>query len=231
MGYKVIKGDGNLICTANQLIDNKKCYVKVIFGSNEGNMINEFVDSINKIKCKEKTNPKIFAFNRRDFMSFILSRAIKYRGSNDPIMPLNRWQIEDVKEKFGNFNDEYLMFKYFELDFIPYKQYTLSELMSDNAIIKEFLMVQSSKIFNLSAIVSRLTDVTYSDNSAPKIVVSLEVEPIVEKLEEFKETFKYLKNESDETLLFYMKNNFAFSRLLAVSICKLEEEQVEENAS
>lgn len=227
MEYKISKTESGLVMRTNSIINHKKSSIKVILGNNEKDIIKEFVNSINIITIKEKQVPHVFTFNRRDYMSYILSRIIKY---GDDIqadgIPLNKWKIEDIRDKFGNYNDEYMLFDYFDLPPIKNKNFYSEELRNSKKEISDFFIQATNKIYNLSFISSKIIDNTYSDNYGPKVVVSFEIEPIREKLEEFKNVFKYLKDESEETLLRYMKNNFIFGRLLGISICKLSDQRV-----
>lgn len=226
--YNIEKTNGSITCRTKTEIDNRKCFIKIILGTREDLMIKEFISSINVITLKEKSNPHLFTFNRRDYMAFILSRIIKYYKEDFRAdgLPLNKWQIEDIKEKFGNFNDEYILFDYFDLPAISNKYFYAEEMYSNSKEISDFFKQSANRIINLSTIVSRLLDNTYSNNNGPKVVISLEIEPLKEKIEEFKTTFPYYKDESEETLLRYMKNNFAFSRLLGISICRFSNERV-----
>ena len=162
-------------------------------------------------------------------MAFILSRIIKYYREEDIKLdgnPLNKWQIEDIRDKFGNFNDEYILFNYFGLEPIENKIFYIDEMYRDKKMISDFFKQASNRIYNLSIIASRILDNTYTYNEGPKVVISLEIEPILEKRDEFLRTFPYLKDEPEETIIRYMKNNFAFSRLLGIAICRLTDKKV-----
>ena len=228
MAYEIQKTENGLICWTKSEIDKKKCFVKIILGSKEENILKEFISSINIITTKEKDNPHIFTFNSRDYISFILSRIIKYYDENVRLdgMPLSKWKIEDLRYKFGNFNDEYILFDYFGLAPIKNKYFYIDEMLEDKKEMADFFNNAANKIYNLSVITSRILENTYTDNSGPKIVVSLEIEPEKERLDEFKQTFPYMKDEPEETLLRYMRNNIAFSKLIGISICRLTNKKV-----
>lgn len=232
MKFEIQKNNGSLTCWSKTSIDKKKCFVKIILGTKEENILKEFIGSINVITTREREYPHIFTFNRRDYMSFILSRIIKYY-ENDLILdgtPLDKWRIEDLRDKFGNFNDEYILFNYFGLEPIENRYFYADEMQNNKNEIASFFKQASTKIYNLSVIASRLLRNTYSFNTGPKVVISLEVQPLLEKKDEFLKTFPYLKDEPEETIIRYMRNNFAFSKLLGIAICKLTDKPVEEEA-
>lgn len=230
MEFDIQKNENGLTYLAKPIIDKRKSYMKIILGENEEDILKEFISSINVITTRGRAYPHIFTFNSRDYMAFILSRVVKYYSDEIRLdgSPLNKWRIEDLRYKFGNFNDEYILFDYFGLSPIENRYFYTEEVYKDKKEMAAFFNNASNKIYNLSVIASRIIDNTYSDNWGPKVVVSLEIEPQRDRLEEFKETFPYLKDEPEETLLRYMRNNFAFSRLMGISICRLTDTKIEE---
>ena len=204
------------------IIDNKKTYIKTIISSEEEEIINEFVKTIVTIRNVQKYNPQFFVFNRREFMSFLLSRFVLFNTQQD-VIPIKKYDIEDIREKLGNYNDEEIVFKYFGYDKSD-EVFIFDELKKDKEEMINFFKTALNNIVNLTKITSKIINNTCPSNYLPRVIVTLEVEPILDKMEEFKNTFKYLKDEEDSKIIRYMKNNFAFSKILAISVCHLSDE-------
>lgn len=224
MKYDIVKNNRNLICRTRTLVDEKRdCFIKIIIGNSEEEIIKEFLISIKKIMDKEVITPQFFTFNRRDFTSFIYSRIVKYNITESKnVLPLNKWKIEDLRDKFGNFNNETTLFEYFNLPETTERIYKLKDITEDINILKSFFINTTNKINNLSIITSRLMETTYSDHTGPKIIVTIEVEPLIDLKEKFLKTFPYLKENSEEDIIRFMKNNLAFSRILGITISNLD---------
>lgn len=212
------------------IIENKLAFIRTIISEDEKELIEEYVKTIEKIKLKNKVLPQIFAFDRRIYMPFILSRALKYTiNLQEVLMPLNKWRIEDISEKFGNFNSEYEIYDYLNLNYIKLNK-TLKESKEIKEDYKNYILSQIKRVNSLAIVVSKMLNITYQDNFNSKLIVTLETEPIQEKIEEFKLRYNYI-NSSEEEIKRYMKMNFNYSKLVSISICQLTdvEKKGEEN--
>lgn len=203
------------------LIENNKIgLIKTIISEDEKEIIEEYIKTIERIRLKNKVLPQIFTFDRRTYMSFILSRALKYTiNLQEVLMPLNKWRIEDISEKFGNFNNEYDIYDYLNLDYIKIDK-TLLESKKDNEDYKKYILSQIKRIKSLGKVVTKMLDITYQDNFNSKLIVILETEPIKEKIEDFKNKYNY-KDTNESEIIRYMKMNFNYSKLVGISICQL----------
>lgn len=205
------------------IIDNKLAFGKTIISKDEEYIINQFIECLKKIKENEKSNLQFFVYNRKEFMSYLLSRFILFNTEQD-IIPINRYRIEDIREKLGNYNDDNIVYNYFGYD--KYEQDFSSDELEDKNELALFITKAIANIKNLSKITSGIVKNTYQENFCPKIVVSLEIEPILDKKQEFKDTFTYLKDEPEDKIIRFMKNNFIFSKILSISICQLTDKEV-----
>lgn len=208
-------------------LENKIGLIKTIISEDEKELIEEYVKTIEKIRLKNKVLPQIFTFDRRIYMSFILSRALKYTiNLQEILMPLNKWKIEDISEKFGNFNNEFDIYEYLNFKF-DYKKpdKTLKEIREEKEEFKQYILSQIKRVKSLGKVVNKMLDMTYQDNFNSKLIVVLETEPIKEKIEDFRNKYNYKENIDESEIIRYMKMNFNYSKLISISICQLIDQQ------
>lgn len=207
-------------------LENKIGLIKTIISEDEKELIEEYVKTIEKIRLKNKVLPQIFTFDRRTYMSFILSRALKYTiNLQEVLMPLNKWKIEDISEKFGSFNNEFDIYEYLNFE-TNYKKTDklLNEIKQEKDEYKQYILSQIKRVKCLGKVVNKMLDITYQENFNSKLVVVLETEPIKEKIEEFRNKYNYKEDISESEIIRYMKMNFNYSKLVSISICQLVEQ-------
>ena len=209
--------NGLIVC--NKIpINNKINYIKTIISTDEKELIEQFINAIDNIRANNQEMPQIFCFNRNDYFNFILSRALKYTINLQKIlMPLNKWQVEDIEDKINCFNNKKELFEYLNLKDIN-EDLSLNEAKESKESLKRYISNQLNIIENFSIITSKLLDITYQNNLANKIVIYIETEILKDKIEEFKKEYNYVEDKDIER---YMKHNFKYSKIVSISICQL----------
>lgn len=215
--------NGLLVCN-KVIIENKISFIKSITSTDEKEIIENFLNALNNIVTKYRTIPQVFCINRSDYFSFVLTRALKYKiDFKKALFSLNKWQIEDIFDKLNCFQNKKELFNYLELK--PIKEdLILEEAKTSKENIKEYLINQLNIIENLGIVTSRLLNITYQNNLAPKIVVYIETEILKDKIEEFKNTYTFIEDEKIEN---YMKHNYNYSKIVSISICQLTDKLAE----
>lgn len=202
---------------------NDDYVVKISLSNNEEDLMKKLYEDLYNYKQKGKLH--FISLDVGRFTKNVLTKFMKYNIKSS-LLPKNRWDFTDLTLHFGQYMKWKELFNYFGFNTYEQHEYTFEELSKDSTTkelvkIRKFFKYQASKAFNMMKMADMYMEEIDNVIVDKRAFVSLDCEPIREKVKGYLDNNQGLVNSSIsfENLEDNLRGNPLYNKVYSYFIC------------